>query len=33
MEEFRDEARRRQFEEWYLKTYGQPYVWKGASKC
>ena len=26
-EAFRDEANRREFEEWYLKTYGKPFVW------
>lgn len=27
-EDFRDEERRREFEDWYLKTYGKSYVWK-----
>ncbi len=26
--EFQSEARRHEFEEWYLKNYGKPYVWK-----
>lgn len=26
-EALRDEANRREFEEWYLKTYGKPFVW------
>lgn len=26
---FENETNRRAFEEWYLKNYGKPYVWKG----
>ena len=25
---FRDEQHRKEFEEWYLKKYGKPYVWE-----
>ena len=26
---FQDPQHRKEFEEWHLKTYGEPYVWKG----
>lgn len=25
---FRDEQHRKEFEDWYLKKYGKPYVWQ-----
>ena len=25
---FQDEQHRKEFEEWYLKKYGKPYVWE-----
>ena len=28
---FRDEQHRKEFEEWYLKKYGKPYVWESVS--
>lgn len=27
---FRDEQHRKEFEDWYLKKYGKPYVWEPA---
>lgn len=27
---FQDERHRKEFEEWYLKKYGKPYVWEPA---
>ena len=29
---FQDAQHRKEFEEWHLKTYGEPYVWKGAQQ-
>lgn len=29
---FENENHRRAFEEWYLKHYGKPYVWKGENQ-
>lgn len=28
---FQDERHRKEFEEWYLKKYGKPYVWESVS--
>lgn len=28
----RDESKRKDFEQWYLKRYGKPYVWKGVKR-
>lgn len=28
---FRDKQHRKEFEEWYLKKYGKPYVWESVS--
>lgn len=28
---FNDEGNRHEFDDWYLKTYGTPYVWKTRS--
>lgn len=28
---FRDKQHRKEFEEWYLKEYGKPYVWESVS--
>lgn len=34
MKEFEHENRRKDFEQWYRKTYGKDYVWKkGVLKC
>ena len=27
---YRDEAHRKEFEKWYLETYGEQYEWKSA---
>ena len=27
-EYFRNEQHRKEFEDWYMKKYGRPYVWK-----
>lgn len=29
-EYFKDQEHRKEFERWYLKKYGKPYVWKSV---